>query len=154
MLYLPWMPAVLARGALDYLLPRLSMEGKEPKSLVLPLSSTIHPISQRTFSPTRKTFDTFVTAPTIVRYLEIIFFVCHNQFFPLFLLIFFAFPFPFSLPFSIYLPHTTLFPPLRVTSLLPPTPSLTAPHDLLSLPPPLTLPLLLLSLPLSGVGQS
>lgn len=56
-------------------------------------------------------------------------FLLHDQFFP---------PFPFLIPrflflflflFSIYPPHTTLFPPLRVTSLLhPPHPgSLTVP---------------------------
>lgn len=126
------MPAVLARGALDYLLPRLSMEGKEPKSLVLPLSSTIHPIPQRTFSPTRKTFGTFVTGPTIVRYLEIvsleIFFFTIN-FSPLFLS-WFHVSFSFFSSFFLYTRRTRHFFPLSASQACstPPHPgSLTVP---------------------------
>lgn len=129
-LYLPWMSAVLARGALDYLLPRLSMEGKEPKSLPFFLSSVIHPITEQPSPRHEKFIRHFRHCPTIVRYLDYLLPrnfllppLCHDQSPPFFLIPRF---FPLFPLFHI-LAHDT-FPPLRFTRLFLPSPSLTAPR--------------------------
>ena len=161
MLYLPWMSAVLTRGALDYLLPRLSMEGKEPKSLVLPFFFNYTSDHRATFSLRHEKHSTLSSLPnycTLSRLsLEIFFFppfLLIPRFFLFFLFFFFLFSFFFF--FFLLCTRTRHFFPSPVHKFTPPLPvTYGSPvvHDLLSLPLPLPRPLLL-SLSLSGVGHS